>query len=41
LSGTDSFVWKDDKLGIGTSGPTEKFQIGSYAWMGQNTTTQT
>ena len=41
LSGTNSFVWKDDKLGIGTSGPTEKFQIGDYIWMGKNTSVKT
>lgn len=27
LSGTDSLVWKDDNLGIGTSGPTEKLTV--------------
>lgn len=28
-------------LGIGTTTPTEKFQIGDYAWMGKNTSVKT
>ena len=34
-------IWSGGSLGIGTTTPTEKFQIGDNIWMGQNTQTQT
>lgn len=34
-------IWSGGSLGIGTTTPTEKFQIEDYIWMGKNTSVKT